>query len=73
MANTRKYKIYREVLSKLGLEQLDVYRYPKSSDAREVIRARDRSGRLLLIKLPRFREEMGPEEFEELVKRQVSG
>jgi len=73
MANTRKYRVYREVLAKLGLEQLDVYRYPKSGDAREVIRARDRSGRLFLIKLPRFREEMSPKEFEELVKKQVSG
>ena len=73
MANRRKYKVYREILAKLGLEQLDVYRYPKSGEAREVIRIRDRSGRLMLIKLPRFREEMAPEEFEEFVKKHVSG
>ncbi len=73
MANTRRYKVYREVLAKLGLEQLDVYRYPKSGGAREVIRARDSSGKLVLIKLPRFREEMTPEEFEEFVKKHVSG
>lgn len=73
MANTRKYRVYREVLAKLGLEQLDVYRYPKSGGTREVIRARDQSGKILLIKLPRFREEMSPEEFEGLVKKQVPG
>ncbi len=63
MANTRRYGVYRRTLEKLGLRQLDVYRFKDH----EELRVRDTSGRVFLIKLPRRRDEMKPEEFEEIV------
>ncbi len=68
MANTRRYGVYRSILGKMGLTQLDVYRYKDH----EVIRVRDSSGRVLSLRLPRFRDEMKPEEFEDIVRKLYS-
>ncbi|MDK2384748.1 MAG: hypothetical protein QI199_08115, partial [Candidatus Korarchaeota archaeon] len=58
-------RVYREALEKLGLRQLDVYRYKDH----EVLRVRDPSGRVLLIRIPRLRDEMKPEEFAGVVEK----
>jgi hypothetical protein len=65
MAN---YKKYKEVLEKLGLRQLDVYRYKE----RDVVRAmRVQDSKILLIELPKHREEMSLEEFTNLIKARI--
>ncbi|RUM47475.1 MAG: hypothetical protein DSY37_02320 [Hyperthermus sp.] len=59
----RRYTEYRKVLEELGLEQIDVYRYRD----RDVLRVRERGGRVLVIELPRRRDEMSIEEFRKVV------
>ncbi len=63
----RKYTPYRKVLEKLGLRQLDVYRYKDHDE----IRVLTRDGRVVLVKLPRRRDEMSLEEFEQHVRKAV--
>lgn len=59
-----KYKIE---LEKLGLTQLDVYRYPSYDE----IRVKTTDGDVVLIKLPSHREAMSLEEFKEYVAKEV--
>lgn len=59
----RRYTEYRKVLEELGLEQIDVYRYRD----RDVLRVRERGGKVLVIELPRRRDEMSIEEFRKVV------
>lgn len=59
---------YSEILRELGLEQLDVYRFKDHDE----IRVRDvESGRVLLIKLPRHRESISPEEFKRIITEKL--
>ena len=69
MAVGRKFRAYREALERLKLRQLDVYRFKDHDE----IRVRTPDGRVVLVKLPKHREEMSVEEFVEHVKKQVFG
>ena len=60
---------YKLAVLKLGLEQLDVYRYEDHDEVR--LRERD-SGRVFVVKLPRFREMMDVNEYVEFSKKAVS-
>ncbi|MEM0083484.1 MAG: hypothetical protein QW102_03090 [Candidatus Nezhaarchaeales archaeon] len=59
-----KYKIE---LEKLGLTQLDVYRYPGYDE----VRVKTADGEVMLIKLPSHREAMSLEDFKEYVMKEV--
>lgn len=59
-----KYKIE---LERLGLTQLDVYRYPGHDE----LRIKTADGDVILIKLPSHREAMSLEEFREHVMKEV--
>jgi len=65
MTNFKKYK---EALEKLGLKQLDVYRL-KNKDIVRVLRLSD--NKVLLIELPKHREEMSVEEFINIVRSKI--
>jgi hypothetical protein len=67
MAVGRKFTKYRLVLEKLKLKQLDVYRYKDHDE----IRVLTSEGKVLLIRLPKHREEMTLEEFESAVKAAI--
>jgi hypothetical protein len=62
------YKKYKEALERMGLKQLDVYRY-KDKDVVRVIRIQD--GKVFLIELPKHREEMSVEEFVSFIKTKI--
>ncbi len=64
MAVGRKYTKYRIVLEKLKLKQLDVYRYKDHDE----IRVLTPEGKVVLVRLPKHREEMSLEEFENAIK-----
>ncbi|MDK6027835.1 hypothetical protein QPL79_00435 [Ignisphaera sp. 4213-co] len=66
MVNYRKYK---EALEKIGLKQLNVYRY-KDKDVLRVQRVQD--GKVFLIDLPRHRNEMSLEEYINFIKSKLS-
>ena len=68
MAVGRKYRPYREVLRQLKLKQLDIYRYKDH----EVLRLRTQSNEVVLIKLPRRRDEMTPEEFKKYIEESLA-
>ncbi len=68
MANRKKFRKYLEVLEKLKVKQLDVYRYKDKDVLRLLVH-----GKVVLVELPRHREEMGPEEFEKIVAEKISG
>ncbi len=68
MAVGRKYRPYREVLRQLKLKQLDIYRYKDH----EVLRLRTQSNEVVLIKLPRRRDEMTPEEFRKYIEESLA-
>jgi hypothetical protein len=61
--------MYRKALEKLGLKQLDVYRY-KDKDVIRTLRVQD--GRIFVIELPKHREEMNIEEFVNYVKSKTT-
>ncbi|MCS7111836.1 MAG: hypothetical protein N3D82_02795 [Ignisphaera sp.] len=64
-----RHTVYRKMLEKLGLKQLDVYRYKD----RDVIRAlKIVDNKILLIELPRHREEMSTEEFTNYIRSKIS-
>ncbi len=67
MAVGRKFRAYREALERLKLRQLDVYRFKDHDEIRVVTP----QGKVVLIKLPKHREEMSVEEFVEFVKKQL--
>ncbi len=62
MANRKRFRKYLEVLEKLHVRQLDVYRYKDKDVLRLLYR-----GKVVLVELPRHREEMEPSEFEKIV------
>jgi arginine deiminase len=64
-----RYTMYRKALEKLGLKQLDVYRY-KDKDVIRTLRVQD--GRIFVIELPKHREEMNIEEFVNYVKSKTT-
>lgn len=64
-----KYRDYFKVLEELGLEQLDVYRHKD----RDVLRLRDHKGRIILVELPGFREDLSVDELRKIIERSLSG
>jgi hypothetical protein len=67
MAVGRKYTAYRRALEKLKLRQLDVYRYKDHDE----LRVQTPDGKVVLVKLPRHREEMSVEEFIDYVRKAI--
>ncbi len=65
----RRYTAYKKILEKHGLRQLDVYRY-KTYEELRVMRLRDRE--VFIVKLPKRRDEMSLEEFEDIVSRHAA-
>ena len=63
----RKYTAYRRALEQLKLKQLDVYRYKDHDE----IRLLTPDNRVVLVKLPKHREEMTVEEFIETIKKEL--
>lgn len=59
-----KYKIE---LERMGLTQLDVYRYP----AHDELRVKTADGDIILVKLPSHREAMSIEEFKDYVVKEI--
>ncbi len=64
-----KYTKYKDALEKMGLKQLDVYRYSDKEVVR-VLRLSD--GRVFVIELPKKRDEMSIDEFVKVVKEAIS-
>ncbi len=64
----RRYTPYRKALRELKLRQLDVYRYP----GHEELRLMTQDSRIVLVKLPRRRDEMTVEEFKKYVAEAVA-
>jgi len=64
----RKYKAYKSALERLKVRQLDVYRF-KDHD---VLRLLTPDWRVVVVKLPKHREDMSVEEFIEYVKKAIS-
>uniref|UniRef100_A0A7C4FGU5 Uncharacterized protein n=1 Tax=Ignisphaera aggregans TaxID=334771 RepID=A0A7C4FGU5_9CREN len=62
------YKKYKEALEKLGLKQLDVYRY-KDKDVIRVLRTQD--NKVFLVELLKHREEMSVEDYINLIKTKI--
>jgi len=60
-----KFTKYRQVIEKLGAKQLDVYRY-KDREVLRVIRLSDR--KIILIELPKKRDDLSLDEFEKTVR-----
>ncbi|HIC98124.1 MAG TPA: hypothetical protein EYP08_00225 [Pyrodictiaceae archaeon] len=68
MAVGKKYKAYKSALERLKVKQLDVYRF-KDHD---VLRLLTPDWRVVVVKLPKHREDMSVEEFIEYVKKAIS-
>jgi hypothetical protein len=64
MAVRRKFTKYKRIIEGLKLKQLDVYRYKDHDE----IRLLTPEGKVILVKLPRHREEMTLEEFEKAIR-----
>lgn len=64
----RKYTAYRKALEQLKLRQLDVFRYKDHDE----IRVLTPDSKVVLIKLPKHREEMTVDEFIEHVKKSIA-
>jgi len=58
---------YKAELERMGLTQLDVYRYPSHDE----IRVKTLEGDVVLIKLPSHREAMSLEEFRDYVAKEL--
>ncbi len=68
MAGNRVFTVYKRILAKLGLQQLDVYRVREGGKLREIIRVRDPAlGKTAMISLDTTREAMSPKEFVEKI------
>ncbi len=63
-----RYKEYFKLLEKLGLEQLDVYRH-KDHDT---IRLRTLEGKVVLVELPGFREDLDLKKLEEILAKNTA-
>ncbi|ALL01630.1 hypothetical protein Pyrde_1587 [Pyrodictium delaneyi] len=68
MPVSRKYTAYRKALEQLKLKQLDVFRYKDHDEIRVLTPDR----KIVLIKLPKHREEMTIDEFVEHVKKALA-
>ena len=68
VATGRKYRVYRVALEKLKVKQLDVYRFKDHDELRLLTPDR----RVVIVKLPKHREDMSAEEFIEYVKKALS-
>ncbi len=68
MANKKKFRKYLEVLEKLRVRQLDVYRYKDKDVLRLLVK-----GKVVLVELPRHREELSVEEFEKIIRGAIGG
>ncbi|HIQ24242.1 MAG TPA: hypothetical protein EYH50_04250 [Pyrodictium delaneyi] len=68
MPVSRKYTAYRKALEQLKLRQLDVFRYKDHDE----VRVLTPNNRVVLIKLPKRREEMTVDEFIEHVKKSIA-
>ena len=64
---TRQLTKYKLALEKMGLKQLDVYRFKD----KDVLRVLTPEGRVIMIELPRRREEMNLDEFIDYVKKHL--
>jgi len=58
---------YKVELERMGLMQLDVYRYPDHDE----IRVKTPEGNVVLIKLPSHREAMSIEEFKDYLAKEL--
>jgi hypothetical protein len=58
---------YKVELERMGLTQLDVYRYPDHDE----IRVKTPEGNVVLIKLPSHREAMSIEEFKDYLAKEL--
>ncbi len=58
---------YKVELERMGLTQLDVYRYPDHDE----IRVKTHEGDVVLIKLPSHREAMNVEEFKDYMAKEL--
>lgn len=68
MAIGRKYRAYKFALEKLKVKQLDVYRFKDHDE----LRLLTPDWRVVIVKLPKHREDMSVEEFIEHVKKAIS-
>ncbi|AEM39378.1 hypothetical protein Pyrfu_1521 [Pyrolobus fumarii 1A] len=68
MAYKKKFRKYLEVLEKLRVKQLDVYRYKDKDVLRLFVR-----GRVVVVELPKHREDMSVEEFEKHIRAAIGG
>jgi len=64
----RRYTPYRKALEELKLKQLDVYRYRD----RDVLRVLTSDRKVVLVELPRRRDEMTVEEFKKFVSEALA-
>jgi hypothetical protein len=58
---------YKVELERMGLAQLDVYRYPDHDE----VRVKTPEGDVVLIRLPSHREAMNMEEFKDYVAKEL--
>ncbi len=58
---------YKVELERMGLTQLDVYRYPDHDE----VRIKTPEGDVILVKLPSHREAMSVEEFKDHVAKEL--
>ena len=73
MGRSRVFTVYKRILAKLGLQQLDVYRIREGGKLREIIRVRDPAiGKTVVISLDTAREAMTPREFAEKIVEEAS-
>jgi hypothetical protein len=63
----RRYTPFRRALNELKLRQLDVYRYKDH----EVLRLLTPDRKVVLVKLPKRRDEMTVEEFKKYLEEQL--
>jgi len=63
-----RYKEYFRLLEKLGLEQLDVYR----NKDHDTVRLRTREGKVILVELPGFREDLDLKRLEEILAKRIT-
>ena len=62
------FTAYKRIISRLGLQQLDVYRVRSGGRLHDIIRIRDPSiGRIAVVELDTTREALSPREFAEKI------
>lgn len=63
---SRKFKEYRKIVNELGLKVLDVYRLKDKELIRGIYR-----GKVVLIELPKYREDLTPKAFKEIIEKSL--